>query len=195
MSIFSKLSPTPPQNGKLFVLSGPGGSGHSTIGDEITRRNDNVWRSISITTRNPRRGEVPGFDYYFVSEADFKAKFRNNEFLEYAQVHGTWYGTLRKPVEEKLREGKHVLLVIDVHGGLAVKQNYEGTVLIFIQPPDKETLRQRMLKRNIDTELAIETRLKTADEEMLIGPDRYDYVITNDDLERAVSEVEKIIVQ
>ncbi len=195
MSVLPNLSRSESTPGTLYVLSGPGGSGHSTIGNEVASRHDNVWRSISLTTRNPRPGEVPGFDYYFVSEADFKAKFRNSELLEYASVHNSWYGTPREPVEEKLAQGVHVLLVIDVHGGLTVKQNYQSAVLIFIQPPDKAVLRQRMEKRNKDSELAIETRLNVADEEMRIGAEQYDHVVINDDLETAISEVEKTILQ
>lgn len=195
MSVLSGFSKSERSKGKLFVLSGPGGVGKTTVGNYVASRNDTVWRSISATTRNPRPGEVPGFDYYFVSDADFKAKFRNSEFLEYAQVHGNWYGTLRAPVEEKLKRGMHVLLVIDVHGGLTVKQNYEDAVLIFLQPPDEETLRRRMLKRHVDNELAIETRMRDAKKEMQIGTEYYDYIVTNDELETAISEVEKIISQ
>ena len=181
--------------GTLFVISGTGGSGKSTIANELVSRHDNLWRSISMTTRNPRPGEVPSFDYYFVSEADFKAKFRNDEFLEYASVYNSWYGTPRAPVEAKLAEGVHVLLVIDTQGGLTVRQNHQDAVLIFIQPPDKETLRQRMQQRNKDSKLAIETRLNAADEEMDIGSNQYDYVVVNDDLEKAISQVADIILQ
>lgn len=194
MVLFPTSSPSPSSRGTLYVLSGPGGVGKTTIGSEVANRNDNVWREISVTTRKPRPGEVPGFDYYFVSEADFRAKFRNGELLEYAQVHGSWYGTLRHPVEEKLSQGVHVLLIIDVDGGLTVQQNYETAVLIFLRPPDLATLRQRMEERNIDTDMAIETRLRAAHQEIRIGTSYYDHVVVSGDLETAISEVEQIIV-
>lgn len=179
--------------GNLFILSGPGGVGKNTLAQEILTRRDNLWKSISATTRKPRIGETPGQDYYFISKTDFDTKIRNGEFLEYAQVHGDWYGTLHGPTEEKIQSGIDILLVIDVHGGLSVRNNYQESVLIFLSPPSKQELEHRLQKRGLDDEQGIKARLQIADEEIRIGTEYYDYVIINDDLETAVSAVDEII--
>lgn len=181
--------------GNLFVLSGPGGVGKDAIAKQLLSRRSNLWESISATTREPRAGEIQGEDYFFIDKPDFDAKIRNGEFLEYAQVHGDWYGTLRSPVEEKMQKGVDILMVIDVHGGLSVRNNHQSSVLIFLSPPSKEALETRLQKRGLDDEQGIKARLQVADDEMRIGEEYYDYVIINDDLETAVSAVEDIITR
>lgn len=181
--------------GNLFVLSGPGGVGKDAVAQQLLSRRSNLWKSVSATTRKPRVGEAHGEDYFFIDKPDFDAKIRNGEFLEYAQVHGDWYGTLRSPVEEKTQQGIDVLVEIDVHGGLSVKNNYQDSVLIFLFPPSKEALEHRLQKRGLDDEQGIKARLQVADDEMRIGEEYYDYVIINDDLETAVSAVEDIITR
>lgn len=183
----------PPKFGKLFVLSGPGGVGKRTLENELLRELPDLYRPVTVTTRSPRPGEVPGVDYYFVSNADFEAKFKNDEFLEYTRILNAWFGSLTAPVRDKLYEGVNVLLEVDVNGGMSVKREVPQAVLIFLMPPDKETLRKRMLKRGTDSELSMEMRLKEADREMEIGREKYDYVVMDDDLETAVEEVKKII--
>lgn len=189
-----KKSP-PPQKGKLFVLSGPGGVGKRTLEDELLSEMPDLYRPVTVTTRSPRPGEVPGVDYYFVSNTDFEAKFKNDEFLEYTQIMNAWFGSLTAPIREKLYDGVNVLLEVDVHGGLSVKRQVPQAILIFLMPPDKESLRERMRKRGTDDELSIEMRLKEADREMQIGKKQYDYVVVNDDLPTAVAEVKKIITE
>lgn len=187
--------PPPPKPGKLFVLSGPGGVGKKTLEYELLREIPDLYRPITVTTRFPRPGEVPGVDYYFVSNADFEAKFKNDEFLEYTRILNAWFGSLTAPIRDKLYAGVNVLLEVDVHGGLSVKRQVPQAVLIFLMPPDKETLRERMLKRGTDSELDIEARLKQADQEMKTGREEYDYVVVDDDLRTAVEEVKNIITE
>lgn len=181
------------QSGKLIILSGPGGVGKTTIAHELLGRHDNLWRAVSATTRNPRSGEVPGVDYYFINRSDFEAKVRNDEFLEHAQVHGAWYGTLRQPVLDHLRQGKHVLLDIDVHGGMAVKRNYPEAVTIFLQAPSLWELKHRLIERGIDSNKGMELRLGAAEEEMQLGAQHYEHTVINDEIDRAAADIERII--
>ena len=179
------------QRGSLFVISGPSGAGKGTICQRLLTDTD-IHLSISMTTRQPRQGEVHGVSYYFAEEAEFLAKVEAGGFLEHANVFGRYYGTPRDTVLEKLNEGKDVLLEIDVQGALQVKENLPEAILIFILPPSLEELKNRIVGRGTETEDAIATRLGKALHEISFL-DRYDYYVVNDDLDEAVNEVEAII--
>lgn len=185
----------PPKPGTLFVISGPSGVGKQAVEDELLQQVPNLWRAVTVTTRSPRPGEVPGVDHYFVSNADFEAKFKNGEFLEYDQHFNTWYGTLEAPVREKLNEGVNVLMEVDVTGGMNVKQKIPDAVLIFLTPPNIEVLEERLQKRGTDSQMSMEMRLKDADREIAIGRQNYGHVVVNDDLQTAVEEVKQVILQ
>ncbi|MBE6032911.1 MAG: guanylate kinase [Firmicutes bacterium] len=179
------------QRGSLFVLSGPSGAGKGTICQKLLADTD-IHLSISMTTRQPRQGEVHGISYYFTEEEDFLARVEAGGFLEYANVFGRYYGTPRDAVLEKLNEGKDVLLEIDVQGALQVKENFPEGILIFVLPPSLEELKKRIVGRGTETEDAIATRLGKALQEISFL-DRYDYYVVNDDLDQAVDEVKSII--
>ena len=175
----------------LFVLSGPSGVGKGTLANLLRERNDNIALSISCTTRQPREHETNGKEYFFVSKDEFIKEIDNGGFLEYSLHFGNYYGTPRSFVEDKLKT-HDVMLEIDVNGGLSVKKNYKDAILIFIAPPSFKELKQRLVNRHTETEEKIEERLKRIDYE-LEKEKQYDYTVINDDLEKTVSELEKII--
>jgi guanylate kinase len=177
--------------GKMVVISGPSGSGKSTICKRLLQ-DPRVTFSVSATTRAMRPGEVDGRDYYFISKEDFRARIARGEFIEHAEVFGNLYGTLRKPMEEALARGQIYLLEIDVQGALQLKALHEPGQYIFIAPPDFEELRRRLVKRNTETPEVLERRLHKAADEYRERV-KYDHVVVNDDLERAVAEVRALI--
>lgn len=180
--------------GILVVISGPSGTGKGTICGRILSEMDNIGFSTSMTTRQPRDGEVDGKDYYFVTKDQFEAAIENDEFLEHANVFGNYYGTLKAEVASKLDEGKDILLDIDVQGALNVMKAFPDQLFIFILPPSMEELRKRITGRGTDSDEEIERRLSQAESEMSMA-DEYDYQIVNDDLETAVKDVKKIIIE
>lgn len=179
--------------GKIFVISSPSGGGKTTLGQRLLERTPHLVRSISMTTRHPRPGEIDGIDYYFVSEADFRKTGRASGFLEHARVFNCSYGTPRKFVERAMREGDDVLLLIDVQGAAQVKKRMKEAVLIFVMPPSIAELKERLEKRASDSAGDIRKRLKIAQHEMN-RRDQYDYVVENRYLEKALSHVEAIIL-
>jgi guanylate kinase len=182
---------TPSRRGKLLVVSGPSGSGKSTINARL-RRHPRVEFSISATTRQPRKGETDGVDYHFLTVEEFERRRDAGEFLEHAEVHGNYYGTLRAPVDAALEAGQVFLLEIDVQGaGQLVDAGVEGLYL-FIDVPSLEELRRRLESRGTDSKEVIERRLAGAERERK-ARGRYDHVIVNDDLERAYAEVLALI--
>jgi len=178
--------------GVLIVISGPSGAGKGTICKEILEKNNNIYLSVSATTRKPRQGEVDGVNYYFLTEEDFKNKVESNGFIEYAKVHGNYYGTPKVNVEKMLDEGKDVILEIDIQGALKVKENFTEGVFIFILPPSMDELKRRIIKRGSETEESLMTRFKNAYQEINYVS-KYNYAVVNDTLEIAVSKVESII--
>jgi len=179
--------------GILIVISGPSGAGKGTICKALLEKHDNIYISVSATTRAPRVGEVEGINYYFLTKEAFEEKVNNNGFLEYANVHGNFYGTPKVNVEKMLDEGKDVILEIDIQGALQVKENFKEGVFIFILPPSMEELKQRIIKRGSETEESLMTRFKNAYKEINYVS-KYNYAVVNDKLEVAVSKVEAIIV-
>ncbi|MCS6831584.1 MAG: guanylate kinase [Armatimonadota bacterium] len=178
---------------KLFVLSGPSGVGKDTLLQLLLQRVPGVVKCLTATTRPPREGEQHGADYLFLSEEEFTRWIAEDRFLEYARYNQAYYGTPRHLTEESLAKGLDVILKIEVQGGLQVRQRVPEAVLIFIQPPSMEVLRQRLTARATDTPEQIEHRLRIAEQEMRMIP-HYDYLVTNDDLEQAVDLLRCIIL-
>ncbi len=180
--------------GLLVVISAPSGGGKTTVIRRVLASgNGNLKYSISVTTRRIRAGEVDGQDYYFLSLEGFKDKGERGEFVEWAEVHGNYYATPRKPIENWLNKGKTVFLDLDVNGGLEVKKYFnDSALLIFIKPPSVESLVQRLRGRKTETQHEIDNRLKRVPEEMHKSQ-RYDYQILNEDLANTKTEILAII--
>jgi len=184
---------TQPERGLLIVVSAPSGAGKSSLAERVLKRVEDLRFSISYTTRELRGTEQDGIDYYFVSpEAFFEMQIRD-EFLESAEVHGHLYGTHEKPVEELLSKGLDVMLDIDVQGAEQVRRRVPEAILIFILPPSCEVLEARLRARNLNAPADIERRLRNAAIEVQLY-ERFDYVVLNDDLDRALAQLEAIIV-
>ncbi len=177
---------------ELFVVSAPSGAGKSTLTRAVVAGHPTLKLSISCTTRPPRGDEKHGVDYYFLSQTDFSDRREDGEFLEYAQVHGNYYGTSRKHVEEFLKDGFNVLFDIDIQGAEQVKRAYPEARRIFILPPSRKELARRLKERKTDDPAEIEKRLRNAIGEMAAAR-RYDYLIVNDDIPRAQAELLAII--
>lgn len=178
--------------GDVFIVSGPSGAGKGTLVRALLDRVPGVWLSVSATTRDPRPGEVDGVDYFFLSAEEFERLIAEDGFLEWAEVHGNRYGTLRSTVEEHASAGEQVVLEIDPQGAAQVKRAMPSAVLVFIEPPSFEELRRRLIGRGSETPEQIERRLCTALEELKIAG-TYDYVVINDDVARATDELARIV--
>ncbi|MFZ5591743.1 MAG: guanylate kinase [Bacillota bacterium] len=178
--------------GLLLVISGPSGAGKGTLCRALCQRCPQISLSVSATTRPPRSGEVHGREYFFLSRDDFEERVKAGGFLEWATYLGNYYGTPREPVQKMLAQGRDVVLEIDVQGGLQVRKSYPSAVLIFILPPDWQTLKQRLLGRGTEDELAVEERLGVALGELDVIT-QYDYLVINDNLSTAVDTVACII--
>ncbi len=181
--------------GKLIVFSAPSGSGKSTIINCLMQNDFNLHFSVSATSRAPRGQEQNGKEYFFLTPEQFKEKIKENAFLEYEEVYrDKYYGTLKSEVEKQLKNGENVVLDIDVKGALNVKRIYGNqALLVFIQPPSIETLRQRLQKRGTDSPEVIEDRVKKAEYELSFAKD-FDVVIINDQLEIAVRQATETVV-
>ena len=182
--------PSEASKGRMLVISGPSGSGKSTLCQRLLE-DPRVVFSVSATTRTPRTGEVDGRDYHFIDKERFRAHIEAGDFIEWAEVHGNLYGTLRRPMEEALEEGRVYLLEIDVQGGAQLKALEVPGVYVFIDPPDFDALRARLIGRGTDAPDVIERRLRKAREEVL-AKDKYDHVVVNDDLGRALETVRRL---
>lgn len=175
----------------LFVLSGPSGVGKGTIAKKLISRNSEYSLSISCTTRKPRKGEVNGKDYFFISNDEFKKNISQNGFLEYSNHFDNYYGTPKNFVINKLKT-HDVLLEIDVNGGLNVKKEFPQAVLIMIMPPSIEEVRNRLIKRGTESLEKIDLRMQRIEYE-LTKKDFYDYVVVNEDVLVAVEKIENIV--
>ena len=181
------------QNGpkRIVVLSGPSGSGKTTLVRELVARAEvKLVKSVSATTRPPRPSEIHGDDYWFLTDADFREKLNDNEFLEHAEVFssGFVYGTLRSELDRAWEQNGWAFLEIDVQGALKVMQQYPNAVTIFLQTPSRAEFERRLRARGTESEEVIQRRLATAERELQLA-DRYKYVVVNDLLETAVSEI------
>jgi guanylate kinase len=181
--------------GRLIVLSGASGSGKSTLVNKLLERHRlPVQVSISATTREPRPGEVPDVNYYFLSRDRFEADRELGLFLESAKVHGQLYGTPIEPVRSALARGVCIILVIDVQGAMSVREKVPNALLIFVHAPDPDTLEARLRARGTDDEPTILKRLANARREIALAH-RYDHQIVNDDLDRAVEDLAAILTK
>lgn len=171
-------------NGRLFVISGPSGAGKGTLVERVCSRFDNVWTSVSATSRAPRSNDVPGVTYTFYSREQFEQLIAEDGFLEWAQYGENYYGTPRAAAEEHLANGDIVILEIEVQGAMQIKEKMPDACMVFIEPPSLEVLEQRLRGRGTDTEEAIAKRLEIARVE-LSQKMRYDMQLVNDDLDIA----------
>ena len=174
-----------------MVVSGPSGVGKGTLVKRLVQKRNDVVESVSCTTRAPREGELHGREYYFLDKKEFLRRVEENDFLEYDEHFGNYYGTPKSFVRETLKE-KSVILEIDVVGGLNAKKAFPECLLVMIVPPSKETLFKRLKGRNSETDEEIQNRLARLEYE-LSQKDKYDFVIVNDDLEIALAELENIL--
>lgn len=176
----------------MIAVSAPSGAGKSTICNALLKKHDNLKLSISSTSRAPRGIEKDGVEYYFLSQDLFLKKISENAFLEYEEVHGKYYGTMKEKVQEMLDQGFDVLLDIDVNGAINLKKSYPDTVLIFIKPPSLEELRKRLEERGTETKEQIDKRMERTRYEFEQSK-KFDYVIINNILGDAIGEMERII--
>ncbi len=180
--------------GALIIISGPSAVGKSTVLEKVMKRLPKYWFSISATTRNPRPGESDGVEYYFVSRDRFEQMIAQDELLEYMEYAGNYYGTPRTPIEDHVRDGYIVILDVDVRGKLNIRERYDEGVSVFIAPPSLEELESRLRGRGTETEAVIQKRLAAASHE-LSYKDTYDFVVVNNDADKAADELLQIIIR
>lgn len=183
-----------PRQGKLVVVSAPSGSGKTTIAREIMRLNPSLTFSVSATTRAKRSDEVDGWDYFFLTKEEFTRRVAAGEFVEWEEIYGDYYGTLKSEVERALTTGRHLMFDVDVNGGLSIKREYPQALIIFIKLPSVEALRQRLANRRTEDEPTIAKRMERVPMELEKG-NLFDYQVVNDELPRAVDEAQKIVQQ
>lgn len=179
--------------GSLIVISGPSGAGKGTIIKEFLNIHENAWLSISCTSRAPRPGDKEGETYYFLSKEEFEEMIRNNEFLEYAEYNGAYYGTPKKYIDDRLNSGIDVILEIEVQGALKVRELLPEAICIFILPPSMSELRRRLICRGTETKDKVLSRFKKAYQEINEVKD-YNYVVVNDTVENAVQKIRSILI-
>jgi guanylate kinase len=187
----TQVNDSPPR-GTLYVVSSPSGGGKGTLVRGVLEVVDNLSYSVSYTTRGPRANEVNGREYFFVDVPTFEEMVANGEFLEWACVHGNFYGTSKRQIAEKTAAGVDIILEVDVQGAASVRQLLMDTVSVFILPPSFALLKERLCARGTDTPEALELRLRNAPDE-LRQYSLFDYVIINDEIKRAVGQLASII--
>jgi guanylate kinase len=181
------------ERGLLVVISGPSGVGKGTIRKALFEMPDNNFvYSVSMTTRKPRPGEREGVDYFFVSRQEFEKKIQNGEFLEYAEFVGEYYGTPLNYIEKQLLDGKEVIIEIEVQGALQVREKMSEAVFVFIVPPSKKALVDRLTNRGTERTEDIQRRLEKAEREYNLAY-KYDYIVVNDDVYNAADRIYAII--
>ena len=188
------MNPSVSSKGLLLVLSAPSGAGKTTLAHRLMKDRQDVVFSISYTTRAPRGAERDGVDYHFVDVLTFKRKIEANEFVEWAEVHGHFYGSPQATVDEAMRNKGVALFDIDVQGGQAIRQKHPEAILIYILPPSMQELERRLRGRGTDGEDTIQRRLLGARSEIERGISSYDYVIVNDEFDRAYAQLSAIVI-
>lgn len=181
------------KKGSLFVISAPSGAGKTTLCRRLCETVTNIRHSVSYTTRKPRQEEIDGVHYTFVDDDKFRAMVADSAFVEWASVHGNFYGTSKKRIENMMKTGIDVILDIDAQGARQIRETIADGILIFILPPSMDVLRERLMGRKSDSEEVIEKRLKKAAQEIKEYKN-YDYVIVNDLFEDAIKELTAIII-
>ena len=181
------------EKGTLVVISGPSGAGKDTIINEVIKKEINAWVSISMTSRPLRGNEVDGKDYFFVTKEEFEDNIKKGNFLEYAKYNDNYYGTPKNKIEDYLNKGIDVVLNIEIQGALQIKELIKDALFIFIMPPSMEELKRRLINRGTDSSEKILSRFKTAYQE-INEVTKYNYVVVNDDLDKAVDKVEAILI-
>ena len=179
--------------GSIFIVSAPSGAGKTTLCKKIVNTVDKLRQSVSFTTRKPRKGEVNGVDYSFISRGKFGKMIERGDFVEWAEVHGNLYGTSGERLENILDSGSDVILDIDTQGANQIRKSFSGGIFIFILPPSMGALRQRLENRGSNSKEDTERRLKRAADEIR-DYDKYDYVIVNDILKNSLRKLESIII-
>lgn len=179
-------------NGLLIVVSGPSGAGKDTICNKVIEDSDNIWLSISMTSRNPRGNEKEGKNYFFVTKEEFEQKIKDGKLLEYTNYNGNYYGTPKDKLEDYLNRGIDVILVLDINGAINIKKLVPSALFIFIMPPDMETLKKRLIARKTESKEKVIERFTEAYNE-INSYNKYNYVVVNDKIESAVSKVKAII--
>lgn len=180
-------------SGRLFVISGPSGAGKGTVVKQLLKKKPDLVLSTSVTTRPARRGERHGIDYEFISERDFFAMRDRGDLLESAEVYGNYYGTPRGPVDSARASGRDVICELDIQGALAVKRAAPEAVLVFIEPPSLDELFMRLRGRGTEDPETLSRRLRSAYDEVK-NKGLYDHIVLNDDVDRAVDELTRILV-
>ena len=178
---------------KLFVISSPSGGGKTSLINKLFEdsRSANFEKSISDTSRQKRQGDLEGKDYYFLSEKDFKDKIKKEEYVEYATIFGNFYGTSKEEIKTKYNNS-NLILELDWQGAYAVKELFDDAKLIFLVPPSLDDLKQRLIKRNLDSSEEIENRLSEAKKE-ISKSEMYDYLVLNDDFDKAFEDLSQIL--
>ena len=185
-------SATPTAGGRLTVLTGPSGVGKGTLVKLLLQRHPRIWLSVSATTRAPRQGEEEGHSYFFLSRQAFEQRVSEGGLLEWAEFAGNLYGTPRQPVEQRLAEGRPVLLEIELEGARQVRRSFPAGFQVFLEPPSFEELERRIRGRGTDSEEAIRRRLERAQVELAAAPE-FDARLVNGDLETALAELERLM--
>jgi len=182
------------KTGHIIVISGPSGAGKGTVVKKLLEKNKKMALSISMTTREPRNGEINGKDYFYVTKSEFLEQIDKGNFLEFANVYGTdYYGTPRDKVMEYINKGIDVILEIDINGALQVKEKNPETIFIFIMPPSMKELKKRLITRDTETPEKILNRFKTAYKEINEAK-KYNYVVINDNVNKAAKRIEAILI-
>ena len=181
------------KRGKFFAISAPSGTGKTTIVKRLLNEIPGLIYSVSATTRKKRTDEIPGADYFFISENEFKDKIQNNEFIEWEKVYDYYYGTFRYFITDNILDGRSIIAEVDVRGALSLKKKYPEAILIYIAPPSLDELIDRLTNRNTETESDLQKRIERAKME-LSQKDKFDYLIINKDLEKAITETKKLLL-